>query len=83
LQQEKATTKEGWFDMKAPEMTEELEADIEAMQMRGSTASWSAYKKKDHKNTPKFFQVSSAHRHRVVSLFLLVSACLSICCSLC
>lgn len=57
--QEKATTKEGWFDMKAPEMTEELEADIEAMQMRGSTASWSAYKKKDHKNTPKFFQIAT------------------------
>lgn len=43
--------------MNAPEMTEELEADIEAMQLRGSAASWTGYKKNDYKNGPKFFQV--------------------------
>jgi hypothetical protein len=58
LQEQRATTKSGWFDMKAPEMTEELEADLQAVQMRGSTASWTGYKKNDYKNGPKFFQVS-------------------------
>lgn len=49
--------KSGWFDMKAPEMTDELEADIEALAMRGSAASWTGYKKSDYKKGPKFFQV--------------------------
>ena len=58
-QEERARTKTDWFDMKAPELTEELEADIEAMQMRGSAASWTGYKKNDHKKGPKFFQVQN------------------------
>ena len=51
--------KSGWFDMKAPEMTEELEADIEALQMRGTISSYTGYRKNDYKNGsgPKFFQV--------------------------
>ncbi|XP_067951244.1 deoxynucleotidyltransferase terminal-interacting protein 2-like [Watersipora subatra] len=57
--EEKMKTKADWFDMKAPEMTEELEADLTVMQMRGSAASWTGYKKNDYKKGPRFFQIAT------------------------
>lgn len=70
LQEEKASTKgSDWYDMKAPELTEELEADIEALQMRGALSSWTGYKKSDYKKGPKYFQVPLYTRlHHCVSV---------------
>lgn len=54
--------------MKAPEMTDDLKADIEALQMRGNAASWTGYRKNDYKSAPKYFQVQLGSA--VISLLL-------------
>ena len=59
LQKEKANSKgKNWFDMKAPEMTEEQKNDLKILQMRHALDPKSFYKKNDLKNLPKFFQVN-------------------------
>jgi hypothetical protein len=49
----------GWFDMKAPEMTEELKNDLELMQMRGALDPKRFYKKSDKRNLPKYFALGT------------------------
>jgi len=46
----------GWFDMKAPEMTEELKRDLEIIQMRSALDPKRFYKKPDSE-LPKYFQI--------------------------
>merc|ERR1712179_111576 len=46
----------GWFDMKAPEMTEELKRDLEIIQMRSALDTKRFYKKPDSE-LPKYFQI--------------------------
>ena len=47
----------GWFDMKAPEMTEEVKRDLEVLQMRNAIDPKKFYKKNDRNVLPKFFQI--------------------------
>ncbi|KAL1022421.1 hypothetical protein UPYG_G00026750 [Umbra pygmaea] len=53
------TTGSGWFDMKAPEMTEELMADLKALKMRGAMDPKRFYKKSDRDGFPKYFQLAT------------------------
>ncbi|XP_058033416.1 deoxynucleotidyltransferase terminal-interacting protein 2 isoform X2 [Ahaetulla prasina] len=53
------TTGDGWFGMKAPEMTEELKNDLKALQMRAAIDPKRFYKKNDRKAPPKYFQVGT------------------------
>ncbi|XP_013928276.1 PREDICTED: deoxynucleotidyltransferase terminal-interacting protein 2 [Thamnophis sirtalis] len=53
------TTGDGWFGMKAPEMTEELKNDLKALQMRAAIDPKRFYKKNDRKGLPKYFQVGT------------------------
>ena len=46
-----------WFDMKAPEMTEEVKRDLEVLQMRNAIDPKKFYKKNDRNVLPKFFQI--------------------------
>ncbi|XP_011402671.2 PREDICTED: deoxynucleotidyltransferase terminal-interacting protein 2-like [Amphimedon queenslandica] len=46
-----------WFDMPAPEMTEELKNDLKVLQMRETLDRSHHYKKSDWKKLPKYFQV--------------------------
>merc|ERR1711994_379184 len=46
-----------WFDMKAPEMTEEVKRDLEVLQMRGAIDPKRFYKKNDRNVLPKYFQI--------------------------
>ena len=60
LQQEKMNSKgKNWFDMKAPEMTEEQKNDLKILQMRHVLDPKAFYKRNDLKNLPKFFQVKT------------------------
>ncbi|XP_070581916.1 deoxynucleotidyltransferase terminal-interacting protein 2-like [Ptychodera flava] len=52
-----------WYNMKAPEMTEELKNDLKVMQMRGALDPKRFYKKNDVKGTPKFVQVGTVIEH--------------------
>nr|CAD7574079.1 unnamed protein product [Timema californicum] len=57
-QQARERTKgEGWFNMPATEMTDELKHDLEVLQMRSVLDPKHFYKKNDLKVLPKFFQV--------------------------
>ena len=57
-QQERSKTKgSDWFDMKAPEVTEEVKRDLEVLQMRNAIDPKKFYKKNDRNVLPKFFQV--------------------------
>ncbi|XP_064081044.1 U3 small nucleolar RNA-associated protein 6 homolog [Macrobrachium nipponense] len=47
----------GWFDMKAPEITEEVKRDLEVLQMRPVLDPKRPYKNKDLKVLPKYFQM--------------------------
>ncbi|XP_045584094.1 U3 small nucleolar RNA-associated protein 6 homolog [Procambarus clarkii] len=47
----------GWFDMKAPELTEEVKRDLEVLQMRSVLDPKRHYKNSDMKVLPKYFQL--------------------------
>ena len=53
------TAGKDWFDMKAPELTPELEQDLKAVYLRGFMDPKKFYKKSDRKTLPKFFQVGT------------------------
>jgi hypothetical protein len=53
------TTGDAWFNMKAPEMTEELKEDLKAVQLRHVIDPSRFYKKMDRNNLPKFFQMGT------------------------
>lgn len=51
------TSGSGWFNMKAPEVTEELKNDLKALKMRSAMDPKRFYKKNDREGFPKYFQV--------------------------
>lgn len=51
------TAGKSWFEMVAPEMTEELKNDLKVLQMRETLDRAHHYKKSDWKQLPKYFQV--------------------------
>ncbi|KAG1955088.1 deoxynucleotidyltransferase terminal-interacting protein 2-like [Pimephales promelas] len=53
------TSGDGWFNMKAPELTEELKNDLKAQQMRSAMDPKRFYKKNDRDGFPKYFQVGT------------------------
>ena len=53
------TTGEGWFNMKAPDMTPELKEDLKAIQLRHIIDPGRFYKKLDRDTLPKFFQIGT------------------------
>lgn len=53
------TAGDGWFGMKAPELTTELKNDLRALQMRASMDPKRFYKKNDRDGFPKYFQVGT------------------------
>ncbi|XP_010081697.1 PREDICTED: deoxynucleotidyltransferase terminal-interacting protein 2 [Pterocles gutturalis] len=53
------TTGEGWFGMKAPEITSELKNDLKVLKMRASLDPKHFYKKNDRDGLPKYFQVGT------------------------
>ncbi|XP_063154368.1 deoxynucleotidyltransferase terminal-interacting protein 2 isoform X2 [Candoia aspera] len=53
------TTGDGWFGMKAPEMTEELKNDLKALKMRAVIDPKRFYKKNDREGLPRHFQVGT------------------------
>ena len=59
-----STKGKGWYDMKAPELTEETRRDLEVLQMRNALDPKRFYKKNDREGLPKYFQVRfSYHLH--------------------
>ncbi|XP_056267165.1 deoxynucleotidyltransferase terminal-interacting protein 2-like [Pseudoliparis swirei] len=50
---------DGWFNMKAPEITQELKGDLQVLKMRGSMDPKRFYKKNDRDGFPKYFQVGT------------------------
>ncbi|NWI67608.1 TDIF2 protein, partial [Todus mexicanus] len=53
------TAGDGWFGMKAPEMTTELKNDLKVLKMRASLDPKHFYKKNDRDGLPKYFQVGT------------------------
>ncbi|XP_069555101.1 deoxynucleotidyltransferase terminal-interacting protein 2 [Brachyistius frenatus] len=53
------STGDGWFNMKAPEMCQELKGDLQVLKMRGSMDPKRFYKKNDREGFPKYFQVGT------------------------
>nr|XP_056723689.1 deoxynucleotidyltransferase terminal-interacting protein 2 [Euleptes europaea] len=53
------TTGDGWFGMKAPEMTDELKNDLQALKMRAAMDPKRFYKKNDREGLPKYFQIGT------------------------
>ncbi|XP_029285508.1 deoxynucleotidyltransferase terminal-interacting protein 2 [Cottoperca gobio] len=53
------STGDGWFNMKAPEMSQELKGDLQVLKMRGATDPKRFYKKSDRDGFPKYFQVGT------------------------
>ncbi|XP_012646410.2 deoxynucleotidyltransferase terminal-interacting protein 2 [Microcebus murinus] len=53
------TAGDGWFGMKAPEMTDELKNDLKALKMRASLDPKRFYKKNDRDGFPKYFQMGT------------------------
>ncbi|XP_064371970.1 deoxynucleotidyltransferase terminal-interacting protein 2 isoform X2 [Dromaius novaehollandiae] len=53
------TTGDGWFGMKAPEITSELKNDLKVLKMRASLDPKHFYKKNDREGLPKYFQVGT------------------------
>lgn len=56
-----ATRGAAWYGMGAPEMTEELQRDLEVIQMRSAVDPKHFFKKNDHRKgagTPRYFQVA-------------------------
>ncbi|XP_038601759.1 deoxynucleotidyltransferase terminal-interacting protein 2 [Tachyglossus aculeatus] len=58
-QEREKTTGDGWFGMKAPELTTELKNDLQALKLRGSMDPKRFYKKNDRDGFPKYFQVGT------------------------
>lgn len=56
MEREKSTG-DGWFNMKAPEISQELKGDLQVLKMRGSLDPKRFYKKNDRDGFPKYFQV--------------------------
>ena len=56
------STGDAWFNMKAPEITEELKGDLKVLKMRGSLDPKRFYKKNDRDGFPKYFQVGKKLR---------------------
>ncbi|CAB1324412.1 unnamed protein product, partial [Coregonus sp. 'balchen'] len=53
------TAGDSWFNMRAPEMTEQLKGDLKALKMRGAMDPKRFYKKNDRDGFPKYFQVAT------------------------
>ncbi|XP_016151517.1 deoxynucleotidyltransferase terminal-interacting protein 2-like isoform X1 [Sinocyclocheilus grahami] len=53
------TTGDGWFNMRAPELTEEFKNDLKALKMRSAMDPKRFYKKNDREGFPKYFQVGT------------------------
>ncbi|MBZ3883892.1 Deoxynucleotidyltransferase terminal-interacting protein 2 [Sciurus carolinensis] len=53
------TAGDGWFGMKAPELTDELKNYLKALKMRASMVPKRFYKKNDRDGFPKYFQVGT------------------------
>nr|XP_061832096.1 deoxynucleotidyltransferase terminal-interacting protein 2-like [Nerophis lumbriciformis] len=53
------STGDGWFNMKAPELTNELQGDLKLLKMRGSLDPKRFYKKNDRDGFPKYFQMAT------------------------
>ncbi|KFP79903.1 Deoxynucleotidyltransferase terminal-interacting protein 2, partial [Apaloderma vittatum] len=53
------TTGDGWFGMKAPEITSELKNDLKVLKMRASLDPKRFYKKNDRDGLPKYFQIGT------------------------
>ncbi|KAK9519277.1 hypothetical protein VZT92_022018 [Zoarces viviparus] len=53
------STGDGWFNMKAPEITPEVKGDLQVLKMRGSMDPKRFYKKNDRDGFPKYFQVGT------------------------
>ncbi|KAJ8408460.1 hypothetical protein AAFF_G00258740 [Aldrovandia affinis] len=53
------TTGDAWFNMKAPELTEELTNDLKVLKMRAAMDPKRFYKKNDRDGFPKYFQVGT------------------------
>ncbi|XP_007934256.1 deoxynucleotidyltransferase terminal-interacting protein 2 [Orycteropus afer afer] len=53
------TAGNGWFGMKAPELTNELKNDLKALKMRASMDPKRFYKKNDRDGFPKYFQIGT------------------------
>uniref|UniRef100_A0A3Q4I8D1 Fcf2 pre-rRNA processing C-terminal domain-containing protein n=1 Tax=Neolamprologus brichardi TaxID=32507 RepID=A0A3Q4I8D1_NEOBR len=53
------STGDGWFNMKAPEITQELKGDLQVLKMRASLDPKRFYKKNDRDGFPKYFQVGT------------------------
>ncbi|KAM4739357.1 deoxynucleotidyltransferase terminal-interacting protein 2 [Anableps anableps] len=53
------STGDGWFDMKAPEIAQELKGDLQVLKMRGSLDPKRFYKKNDRDGFPKYFQMGT------------------------
>ncbi len=69
FQAEREMTKgNNWFDMKAPDMTEEKKNDLLVLQYRNSLDPKRFYKALDLKTLPKYFQVRFPE-HRQKSFF--------------
>ncbi|XP_069836417.1 deoxynucleotidyltransferase terminal-interacting protein 2-like [Dendropsophus ebraccatus] len=58
MEREKNTGR-GWFDMKAPELTDELKSDLKALKMRSAMDPKHFYKKNDREGFPKYFEVGT------------------------
>ncbi|XP_006197393.2 deoxynucleotidyltransferase terminal-interacting protein 2 [Vicugna pacos] len=58
-QERQKTAGDGWFGMKAPELTDELKNDLKALKMRASMDPKRFYKKNDRDGFPKYFQVGT------------------------
>lgn len=74
MQEEKAkTTGDGWFNMKAPELTEEMKNDLKALKMRSAMDPKRFYKKNDREGFPKYFQVIAFYFLKVsIAVVLLI-----------
>lgn len=57
VEREKSTG-DAWFNMKAPELSQELKGDLQVLKMRGSLDPKRFYKKNDRDGFPKYFQVT-------------------------
>lgn len=53
------TAGDGWFGMKAPELTDELKNDLKALKMRAGMDPKRFYKKNDRDGFPKYFQIGT------------------------
>ncbi|XP_048395219.2 deoxynucleotidyltransferase terminal-interacting protein 2 [Stegostoma tigrinum] len=53
------TAGDGWYNMKAPDLTDELKNDLKALKMRAAINPKRFYKKNDREGFPKYFQVGT------------------------